>query len=270
MTRSAEIPASTAPTAALSSRRAWLIGALGGLGALVASAIGRPLPVRAGTDGDVVLGGTNVVTSDVGTTTVYSTDATNGFGGINANGGAIHPTAGTDVGIFGTSYVGNGVLGMSHGGSGVYGSSTSSNGVVGSSTSATDSGVWGSNTGGGYGVAGSTGGATTAGVWGVNSSSGIGVRATSASGNALQVEGKASFSRSGRVNVAANASRVDVTVPGGLGPSSHVLATLQVYRGGVYVAACRPNYPTSGKVRIYLNKVASTTSSTPVAWFVFG
>jgi hypothetical protein len=36
------------------------------------------------------------------------------------------------------------------------------------------------------------------------------------------------------------------------------------------VTACRKDYPTSGKVRIHLNKVASTTSTTSVAWFVLG
>ena len=270
MTGSAEVRASAAPAAAFGSRRALLVGALGGVGALVAGAIGRPLPMRAGVDGDVVLGGSNVTSSLVGTTRVWSIDATNGFGGVNANGGTVTPAAASSVGIFGTSYAGDGVLGMSHGGTGVSGISTTKNGVVGSSTSATDSGVWGSNTGGGYGVAGSSNGATTAGVWGGNSGSGIGVRATSPSGHALQVEGKAAFSRSGRASVAANRSYADVSVPGGLGPSANILATLQARRSGVYVTACRPNYPTAGKARIYLNKVASTTASTPVAWFVFG
>ena len=38
-------------------------------------------------------------------------------------------------------------------------------------------------------------------------------------------------------------------------------------RAGVYVQSAVPN-TTTGKVRIYLNKVASSTSSTPIAWFV--
>ena len=57
---------------------------------------------------------------------------------------------------------------------------------------------------------------------------------------------------------------------GGLRPGSSVLATLQTYRSGVWVAGVRLNYPTSGRVRVYLNKVASTTATTPVAWFVLG
>jgi hypothetical protein len=63
---------------------------------------------------------------------------------------------------------------------------------------------------------------------------------------------------------------VDVTVPGGLEPNPNVLATLQIKRGRVHVIAARPNYPSSGKVRIYLSDVASTTAATPVAWFVLG
>jgi hypothetical protein len=31
-----------------------------------------------------------------------------------------------------------------------------------------------------------------------------------------------------------------------------------------------PTYPTSGKVRIFLDKVASTTTTMEVAWFVVG
>jgi len=32
----------------------------------------------------------------------------------------------------------------------------------------------------------------------------------------------------------------------------------------------RINYPTAGKARIQLNKVASTTATTPVGWIVIG
>ena len=87
-------------------------------------------------------------------------------------------------------------------------------------------------------------------------------------GTALRVQGKASFSRSGKVNVPKNRSYVDIDVPGGLGTSSAVIATLQRPRGTAAVTSVRVNYPSAGKARIYLNKVASTTASTPVGWFV--
>jgi hypothetical protein len=64
---------------------------------------------------------------------------------------------------------------------------------------------------------------------------------------------------------------VDITVPGGLSTTtSSVLATIQTYRSGVSVGCVRLNYPTTGKARIYLTKIASTTASTPVGWFVIG
>jgi hypothetical protein len=54
------------------SRRGLLLGALGGLGAWAATAVGRANPVRAGADGDVILGGDNITTE---TTTIrYSAD----------------------------------------------------------------------------------------------------------------------------------------------------------------------------------------------------
>ena len=106
---------------------------------------------------------------------------------------------------------------------------------------------------------------------------GYGVRGEAASGIggyfvsggvALQVAGKAKFSRSGVASVPAGKQSVDVAVPGGLDSASAVFATIQTYRPGVYVAGVRRNYPSPGKARIYLSKVASTAASTPVAWFV--
>ena len=66
----------------------------------------------------------------------------------------------------------------------------------------------------------------------------------------------------------AGKTYVDVTVTGGLATNSVVHATLQTYRSGVTIAAARKNYPTTGKVRIYLTKVGSTTASTTVGWWV--
>jgi hypothetical protein len=99
------------------------------------------------------------------------------------------------------------------------------------------------------------------------SPAGTGVLAVSSTGNALRVVGKARFSRSGKVSVPKNRNYVDVTVPGGLASNTIVNATIQMYRSGTAVAGVRHNYPTAGKIRIYLTKVPSTTSSTPVAWF---
>jgi hypothetical protein len=98
------------------------------------------------------------------------------------------------------------------------------------------------------------------------SPTGIGVQAVSGTGYAVRVSGKARFNRSGKVSVPKSRNYVDVTVPGGIASNTVVNATIQMYRAGVAVAGVRLNYPISGKARIYLTKVASTTSSTPVAW----
>ena len=90
-------------------------------------------------------------------------------------------------------------------------------------------------------------------------------------GTALIVSGRATFSRSGRALVPKGRSHVDITVPGGLSSTtSLVLATIQAYSSHAAVAGVRPNYPSNGKARIYLTKIASTKASTPVGWLVIG
>ena len=81
-------------------------------------------------------------------------------------------------------------------------------------------------------------------------------------GDALNVSGRVKMDRSGRASVPANKDYVDVTVPGGVASTALGFANLQAKRAGVYVAACRPAYPSASAMRIYLNKVASTTAST--------
>lgn len=141
-----------------------------------------------------------------------------------------------------------------------------------------DTGVWGY---GGWGVFGASD-ATGTGVYGLSggsvpaapahtgvfgySDSGYGVYAKAASGVALRVSGKAAFSRAGRARIAAGRSYVDVIVAGGLAGSPVGLANLLTKRSGFYVAAVRPNYPSAGKMRIYLNKALG--SATYVAYFV--
>jgi hypothetical protein len=103
----------------LPSRRALLTGALGGLGAMAASAIGHPGVARAHDVDDVRLGATNTAT----TTTKISNGTT------------------TSTVLWGSSNSGYGVAGSSSSSIGVSGSSSSSTGVYGSST--TGIGVYG-------------------------------------------------------------------------------------------------------------------------------
>jgi hypothetical protein len=91
---------------------------------------------------------------------------------------------------------------------------------------------------------------------------------------ALEASGKIRFtSRSGRVTVPAGRSYVDITLRLGddspwsmLEGTPLCFANLMSYRPGVFVTTVRPNYPSRGLMRIYLNK--AVTSSAFVAWFV--
>src|SRR5271163_4877672 len=91
---------------------------------------------------------------------------------------------------------------------GILGRCSSGNGVHGQSDSATDSGVWGENTGDGFGVSGSSvtgegvlgdgrngvhgrsGSATDSGVWGENTGDGSGVSGSSVTGEGVLGDGR--------------------------------------------------------------------------------
>ena len=187
------------------SRRALLAAALGAGAATVASALERPLPVRAGNGDTVTVGSWNIGTLE---TKIDTQDS----GATALHGNSINAYA-----VYGTSDTGTGVLGScGHG-----------YGIRGISYYAGSLGVSGENTNG-TGVSGTSG-------------SGTGVSASSSSGNALQVDGKAKFSRSGKASVLAGKTYVDVTVTGGLATNSVVHATLQTYRSGVAISAARKN-----------------------------
>jgi hypothetical protein len=275
------------------SRRALLAAALGAAAATAAHALGRPAQVRANDPNDVLLGGNNVT----GATTSFNNMFTD-LDMITIN------TIGQGYGVLATSNNGTGLEGRSNhpnfygvvgnnigdsGGGGVFGSTAATfgetSGVAGQVVSPEGFGVLADTlaTGAtaralvahapaGTGVVGWAGtgphpaGRPGTGVYGY-SAAGTGGQFTSSTGNALRVSGKARFNRAGRVNVPKNRKYVDVTVPGGLASNTIVNATIQMYRSGVAVSGVRHNYPTAGKIRIYLTKVPSTTSSTPVAWF---
>jgi hypothetical protein len=201
-------------------------------------------------------------------------EATSGQGvqAIATTGNALKADATTGLAILATSSLGTAVRG--HGQvDGIVGESPANSGIVGYSgpgptpAGALKVGVYGEahQSSSAAGVAGRT--SIGQGVRG-QADSGIGVRAISATGDALNVSGKVKLDRSGRASVLQNKDYVDVTVPGGVVSTALAFATLQTKRTGVYVAAVRPAYPSASTMRIYLNKVASTTTSTPVAWMV--
>lgn len=245
------------------TRRAILAAAVGGVAATVVQSLGRPAETHAA-NGDVVKAG-NSYTATAPTAisnSAASSEARGLVGRATAGSGATMGVEGVSgsaagIGVGGRSANGTGVLGFSGEPGSRPPASAARTGVFGNAAqSPTSVGVLGKSTVG-YGVRGE---ATT----------GVGVLALATSGQALVVNGRAIFTRSGRANVPANQSYVDVTIPGGLSSAANVLATIQTYRPGVAVAAVRINFPSSGKVRIYLTKIASTTSATPVAYFVLG
>jgi len=316
-------------TATPRTRRTILAGALGGLAAWAASALGRPEAVSAHDPDDVELGAMNTVAATTtiqnssnantvlelwgsagsalrgfstgyhgvqGTTAaenrsgvygLFANQSGHGVGVLGENkgpGAAGYNVGGLgneDAGVFGDSISGTGVLGITEKGNGVWGwslspslaailgqSLTSSTGVLGYSV--TDHNLTGQGPAapaktGVYGYAAQD--ATAVGVKG-ESTVGTGGLFTATTGTALRVAGKAKFSRSGRASVPKGKTSVDIAVPGGIAANSVVHATLQTYRAGVSIAAVRTNYPVAGKARIYLTKVASTTVSTSVGWFV--
>jgi hypothetical protein len=185
-----EAPMAIDQTAAR-SRRALLAAGLGGLVATVASALGRPDVVRAGSDGDVVLGGSNSTTSTtyltnsvggaividataVGTavyayaeagfgveakTKAYAavygnSDSADGVDGVSGTSYGVRGSSTSNVGVYGESGSQYGVYGTSTNQVGVYGESTNHPGVVGTSTNSI--GVSGTSPNG-TGVAGSSG-----------------------------------------------------------------------------------------------------------------
>jgi hypothetical protein len=164
-----------------------------------------------------------------------------------------HAPAGT--GVLGWSGIGATPAGVPK--TGVYGRATqdaNARGVHGYSTAGR--GVYGQATSG-RGVYGYAGAANGVGVYAA--------AATTASA-ALQVAGIAKFSRSGKLTIPANATSATKTGVA-LTSTSLVLAVLQSNRAGVFVQAAVPNVG-AGSFTVYLNKVASATANTTVAWFV--
>ena len=142
------------------SRRAILAASIGGLAAVTAQALGRPLVANAADGQTVVVGGEYASTSPT-----YIANSSAGDDGI-----AIWGASPSSVGVYGSSSATDGVVGEGPGGVHGYGTAY---GVKGEAPSET----------GVHGVSGSG-----TGVHG-QSSSGIGVEATSANGRGMRATG---------------------------------------------------------------------------------
>lgn len=242
-------------------RRALLAAGAASLVAVAAEAVTAPAEVAAADHDALKIGETNTGTT---TTTLSST---------------AYPTFRATT-TFGDALVGS----NSGGGSGVYGESSNASGygVYGQNTISGNTGYIG---GPDFAVHGECGGPQLAIQGTANAASGVGVYgwndanktlgllggvygviagATTDHGLALGVYGKAAFSRSGILTIPAN--RNSVTHSGiALSDGCLVLAALQQYRSGVYVAAAVPDIA-ADSFRIYLNK--KVPAATKVAWFV--
>ena len=107
------------------SRRALLAGALGGIGAWAASAIGRATPVRA--EGETIHVGDEIATATSPTKISNLTTADSVLWAVSSSG----------VGVEGDSTSGSGIRGFSNSGSGVFAISASGLGVFAYCTSGT-------------------------------------------------------------------------------------------------------------------------------------
>lgn len=182
------------PDSKSASRRALLAGALGGLGAWAASAIGRASPVRAA-DGETVLVGGEYQSTSV-TRISNPTNASIVLEGVSSSG----------TGVVGVSTSFYGVQAISNTGSGVGAFSTSGMGV--------------------YGASGSH-----RGVWGF-SDTGTGLFGSCGTGLALRAEGRIKFSTSGVANIPAGSSSKTVTPGVNVSSGSFVLLTPKANIGG--------------------------------------
>jgi hypothetical protein len=173
------------------SRRALLVGAVGGLAAMAATMLGRPGVVSAADPNDVVLGALNESASATRIRNTTADDSTaKAIVGI---------ATGPGIGVEGRSDESIGVHGTSgDGGIGVRGTSTV--GVEGLSETAGLYGVGGFNSAAdGFGIWGEANGAAGRGVYGtVSGQQGVGVWGVSAGAAGIGVVGESLMGRGGR------------------------------------------------------------------------
>ena len=287
------------------SRRALLAAAAGGLAALAAQAIGRPLPARA--EGEVIHVGDEFTTAtsvtaikntanDAGVFRAENTHSGTAVRGISATGDAVAGfSGGGRSGVFGQSGVagGYGVYGHSSatgntgylgGVSGVKGMSSTGDGVWGVAHAREKSGVYGVHDKDGAGVfgrntwLGSWGylGAF-AGVYGV-SEVGYGVGGVSntigayfscpkSTGLALLADGKVKIDkRCGTATIVGGTKSREVKPSLGLTTQSKVLCTLQGNPGGATTIQRVAVNPSTGAFTVYLT--ANAAGNVKFAWLV--
>ena len=187
------------------SRRALLAGALGGIGAFVATAIGRAGSVRAADPNDVVLGSGNSATTK--TSITNSTNGNTVFGANSVGAGiGVEGISSSYIGVYGESTNYDAIWGISTGGVGLFGKSTDHMAISGESTATGQPAIRGAALGNNTGVLGYSGSqpnpraktgvfghanqdATSIGVWG-RSPAGHGLHGESSTGWAGYFDGR--------------------------------------------------------------------------------
>jgi len=228
----------------LRSRRALLLGGIGGMAAALAGAIGRPGTVLAD-DGDALrLGARN--TSSTKTRVDHGLDHGIAFEvRAGGNAAAIHGRAGVGDGVMGTSSERSGVYGTSGRGTGVFGVCETESGYPGEGVR-------------GRGVKQSTG------VWG-ESETGAGVYATSENGYGLFTSGRVNFfGISGIATIPPGAISVAITLAVNVTAGSMVLLSPRVSLGGRDLWWTK-NVGSTG-ITIHLSSARST--ETNVSWLL--
>lgn len=155
------------PTVKPTSRRAVLAGAIGGIGALVATAIGRPSVVQA--EGEVIHVGDEITTATTVTRIQNSANngpviegqSTSGTGiyGLSSSGSGVRGISTSGAAIWATSSVATGCFAQSTSGIGMYGTSGSSYAVYGKTNSGVVAATVGHGAGNSTGVQGYSGSA---------------------------------------------------------------------------------------------------------------
>jgi hypothetical protein len=224
--------ATVQPESQSPSRRALLAGAIGGLGALAASAIGRANPVQAATGDPVTVDG-SFTGSGI---TQITTSGNSGFYGISSSVGA----------------------------DAVRGHASASTGAAWGVTGSTES------TDGGRGVSGSAiaGSGDGVGVYGQsNSHAGVGVFATNFIGGvALKADGRTKLSTSGVATISAGSASKTITPGVNVTSGSFVLLTPKVKLGGRDLWFTTD--ASGNKFTIHMS--SSRSSGTKVAWLLLG
>jgi hypothetical protein len=252
------------------TRRALLAGGLGGLVAVAASALGRPLPTRAANDSPVILGQDNTETQTTAIVISSTEDALVARNAAETVGVAL--CAG-DTGVSTTSDRPNGmgVWGRSTGnGTGIYGWSQligtefgfeppAKTGVHGRAIQdASSRGVTGETTAG-------------RGVNGVATTGAAGYFATTdpRKGYALRAVGRVKLDKCAGVTTIVAGTKSKTVTPGiDVVATAAVVATLQGSPGGTTTVQRVSLSPTADTFTIYLT--ANTTADVKVAWIILG